>query len=131
MPKINSVLGPLDTADMGFTLSHEHVLVSSAGIQQIYPEFIPRDAIIERGINDLKIARAEGVRTIIDVTTIDLGRDIRMLEDVSRGSGVNIIAATGTWRDIPRVFWEASPDAIAALYIREIEQGMACYDHPD
>ena len=124
MPKINSVLGPLDTADMGFTLSHEHVLVSSAGIQQIYPEFIPRDAIIERGINDLKVAHAEDIRTIIDVTTIDLGRDIRMLEDVSRGSGVNIIAATGTWRDIPRVFWEASPDAIAALYIREIEQGI-------
>ena len=124
MPKINSVLGPLDTADMGFTLSHEHVLVSSAGIQQIYPEFIPRDAIIERGINDLKVAHAEGVQTIIDVTTIDLGRDIRMLEDVSRGSGVNIIAATGTWRDIPRVFWEASPDTIAPLYIREIEQGI-------
>ena len=124
MATINSVLGPLDTADMGFTLAHEHVLVSSAGIQQVYPEFIPRDAIIERAIQDLSAARAEGVRTIIDVTTIDLGRDIRMLEDVSRGSGVNIIAATGTWRDIPRVFWEASPDSIAALYIREIEQGI-------
>ncbi len=124
MPTINSVLGPMNTADMGFTLSHEHVLVSSAGIQQIYPEFIPRDPIIERGIRDLAAAKAEGVQTIIDVTTIDLGRDIRMLEDVSRGSGVNIIAATGTWRDIPRVFWEASPDSIAALYIREIEQGI-------
>ncbi len=124
MPKVNSVLGPLDTADMGFTLSHEHVLVSSAGIQQIYPEFIPRNPIIERGIRDLAAAKAEGVQTIIDVTTIDLGRDIRMLEDVSRGSGVNIVAATGTWRDIPRVFWEASPDSIAALYIREIQQGI-------
>ena len=124
MVKINSVLGPLDTDDLGFTLAHEHVLVSSAGIQQIYPEFIPRDLIIERAIRDLSAARAEGVDTIIDVTTIDLGRDIRMLEEVSRGSGVNIVAATGTWRDIPRVFWEAEPDAIAALYIREIEQGI-------
>ena len=124
MATINSVLGPMDTADMGFTLSHEHVLVSSAGIQQIYPEFIDRDGTIARGIADLKAAHAEGLRTIIDVTTIDLGRDIRMLEEVSRGSGVNIICATGTWRDIPRVFWTATPDDIAPLYIREIQQGI-------
>ena len=124
MATINSVLGPMDTADMGFTLSHEHVLVSSAGIQQIYPEFIDRDGTIARGIDDLKAAHAEGLRTIIDVTTLDLGRDIRMLEEVSRGSGVNIICATGTWRDIPRVFWTATPDDIAPLYIREIQQGI-------
>ena len=124
MAIINSVLGPMDTADMGFTLSHEHVLVSSAGIQQIYPEFIDRDGTIARGIADLKAAHSEGLRTIIDVTTIDLGRDIRMLEEVSRGSGVNIICATGTWRDIPRVFWTATPDDIAPLYIREIQQGI-------
>lgn len=124
MAIINSVLGPMDTADMGFTLSHEHVLVSSAGIQQIYPEFIDRAGTIARGIADLKAAHAEGLRTIIDVTTIDLGRDIRMLEEVSRGSGVNIICATGTWRDIPRVFWTATPDDIAPLYIREIQQGI-------
>ena len=124
MAIINSVLGPMDTADMGFTLSHEHVLVSSAGIQQIYPEFIDRAGTIARGIADLTAAHAEGLRTIVDVTTIDLGRDIRMLEEVSRGSGVNIICATGTWRDIPRVFWTATPDDIAPLYIREIQQGI-------
>ena len=124
MATINSVLGPMDTADMGFTLSHEHVIVSSAGIQYVYPEFIDREGTIERAIAQLSEARAEGLRTIIDVTTIDLGRDIRMLEHVSRESGVNVICATGTWRDIPRVFWTASPegDMIAPLYTREIVQ---------
>ena len=37
---------------------------------------------------------------------------------------MNIICATGTWRDIPRVFWTATPDDIAPLYIREIEEGI-------
>ena len=124
MTEINSVLGPMDTADLGFTLSHEHVIVSSAGIQYVYPEFIDRAGSIERGIADLGQAYSEGLRTIIDVTTIDLGRDIRMLEQVSRESGVNIICATGTWRDIPRVFWTSTPDMIAPLYIREIEEGI-------
>lgn len=124
MATINSVLGPMDTADMGFTLSHEHVITSSASIQQLYPEFIDRDGTIARAIHDLTEAYNEGLRTIIDVTTIDLGRDIRMLEQVSRETGVNIICATGVWRDIPRVFWTASPDAIAPLFIREIEEGI-------
>ena len=124
MATINSVLGPMDTADLGFTLSHEHVIVSSAGIQYVYPEFIDRAGSIECGIADLGEAYSEGLRTIIDVTTIDLGRDIRMLEQVSRESGVNIICATGTWRDIPRVFWTSTPDMIAPLYIREIEEGI-------
>ena len=124
MATINSVLGPMDTADLGFTLSHEHVIVTSAGIQYVYPEFIDRDGTIERGIASLSEAYSEGLRTIIDVSTIDLGRDIRLLEEVSRESGVNIICATGTWRDIPRVFWTASPDVVAGLYRREIEVGI-------
>ena len=124
MATINSVLGPMDTSDMGFTLSHEHVLVSSAGIQYVYPEFIDREGTIDRAVAELKQAHGEGLRTIIDVTTIDLGRDIRMLEQVSRESGVSIICATGTWRDIPRVFWSATPDMIAPLYIREIQEGI-------
>ncbi len=121
---INTVLGQIDTNILGFTLSHEHVLVSSAGIQQIYPEFIDRQATINDAISHLRDAYSEGLRTIIDLTTIDLGRDIRLLEQVSRESGVNIICATGTWRDIPRVFWGASPDDVAPLYVREIEDGI-------
>jgi len=124
MATINSVLGPLDTADLGFTLSHEHVQVASAGIQQVFPEFLDREGTVEAGVARLAEARVEGVRTIIDLTTIDIGRDIRMLEEVSRRSGMQIIAATGCWRDIPRVFWQASPDTIANLFTREIEVGI-------
>ena len=124
MAQISSVLGPLDTADLGFTLSHEHVSVTSAGIQQVYPEFIDRAGTIKRAVADLTTARGEGLGTMVDVTTIDLGRDVRLLEQVSRESGVNIICATGAWRDIPRVFHTASPDHIAPLYIREIEEGI-------
>ena len=124
MATINSVLGPLDTANLGFTLSHEHVLTASAGIQQTFPEFIDRQGTIEAGVTQLRQVYAEGVRTMVDVTTMDLGRDIRLLEEVSRRSGVQIIAATGIWRDIPRVFWGATPDMIAPLFIREIQEGI-------
>ena len=124
MAIINSVLGPLDTADLGFTLSHEHVLNSSAGIPQVYPEFVDVEETVKTGVAELKQAFADGLRTIVDVTTFDLGRDIRLMERVSLESGVQIICATGTWRDIPRAFWHATPDMIAPLYIREIQDGI-------
>ena len=124
MVRIQSVLGPIDSSDLGFTLSHEHVVVSSAGIPHIYPEFIRREESITEGIKQLREAKNEGLNSIIDVSTIDLGRDIRLIEQVSRESGINIICATGTWRDIPRAFWNATPDSVAKLYKREIEVGI-------
>lgn len=124
MAMINSVLGPLDTADLGFTLCHEHILETSAGIPQVYPELVDLEESATKAVADFRLAYSEGVRTIVDVTTIDLGRDIRYLERVSRESGVQIICATGIWLDIPRVFWNMTPDALAPLFIREIQEGI-------
>jgi phosphotriesterase-related protein len=122
---INSVLGPLEVANLGFTLTHEHVFTASAGILQTYPElFGDFQTLTDQVIATLSEAREGGVRTLIELSTLDLGRDIRFLADMSRRTGVNIIAATGIWRDIPRALWNRSPDEIAALFVREIEQGI-------
>lgn len=125
MVTVNSVLGPLDTAELGFTLTHEHVVTSSAGLLRTYPELYGDfDRLTEQAAATLTEAREGGVRTIVDLTTLDLGRDIRFLEGLSRRTGVNIIAATGIWRDIPRALWNRQPDEIAALFARELEQGI-------
>lgn len=125
MATVNSVLGPLDTADLGFTLTHEHIFTASAGIQQTFPElFGDFDKLTEQAVATINEAKEGGVRTIIDLSTMDLGRDIRFVAEMSRRTGVNIIAATGIWRDIPRTLWTRSPDEIAALFVREIEVGI-------
>ncbi|MBI4305816.1 MAG: hypothetical protein HY678_05805 [Chloroflexi bacterium] len=123
MSNVMTVLGPIDTARMGFTLVHEHILVTSAGLKDTYPP-IPRQAAIDEGIHRLKEAKAEGISTIVDLTTMDLGRDVRVIEAVSRASGVNVICATGTWLEIPRAFRMADPDDIARLYVREMREGI-------
>ena len=125
MATVNSVLGPLDTADLGFTLTHEHIFTASAGIQQTFPElFGDFDKLREQAAWSLNEAREGGVKTIVDLSTMDLGRDIRFIKEMSERTGVQIIAATGIWRDIPRALWLRSPDEIAALFIREIEVGI-------
>ncbi len=124
MPAVNTVLGTVEAADLGYTLSHEHVGTNAAGLRHTYPDFIDRDGIIEQSVAALKSARAEGLRTIVDVSTFDLGRDISMIAEVSRQSGVNILLATGNHLAVPRPFGDVPPDVIAPLYVREIEEGI-------
>lgn len=124
MAAVNTVLGPIKPGELGATLTHEHILISSAGTRYTYPELIDREAIIKMASTDLAIAREEGVDTIVDVTTMDMGRDVTLLENISYASGVHIICATGSWLDIPRDLASLSEDTIAKLWIREIEKGI-------
>jgi len=125
METVNSVLGPLDTSQLGFTLTHEHVAISSAGILQTYPELYgDLHRLTEIAVETLTEARDGGVQTIVDLSTMDLGRNVSLLAEVSRRTGVNIICATGIWRDIPRALWSRSPDEIASVFVREIEAGI-------
>src|SRR5436190_8847862 len=72
MSSVNSVLGPLDVADLGFTLTHEHLFTASAGIQQTFPElFGDFQVLTNEVVSALSEARDGGVRTIIEVSTMD------------------------------------------------------------
>ena len=127
MATINSVLGPIDTADLGFTLSHEHLLVDPYGYFSDYPELFGPNAR-ERIINDLIRAKEAGIDTVVDATTCDLGRDIELLREASFKSKVNIIATTGWHLNIPYFFARISADKMAEWFVREIEEGIAGTD---
>jgi phosphotriesterase-related protein len=120
---INSVLGPLDTTKLGVTLSHEHVFSSSPGIPQEYPELLDDD-YMDSILKGLKEARAGGINSLVDATTLDLGRDVKTLAEASRRSGVNIIACSGWWTEKLRFLYGMSPDRLARGFAREIKQGI-------
>ena len=124
MTAVNTVLGPVDSADLGFTLSHEHITLGAAGTAATYPGFQDMEAIADAATAALTEAYEGGVRAIIDVTTLDLGRDVAMMQEVSRRSGVHVIGCTGNHLAIPRIFWGAPVDRVAALFIKEIEEGV-------
>jgi len=124
MPTIETVLGPIDDAALGFTLSHEHVLVAMGEDNHHYPWLFDWERTRANTVRELSEAKAGGVDTIIDLTTPDLGRDVEFVRDVASDSGVNIVAATGIWRDVPRSFWERGIDRIADIFVREIETGI-------
>lgn len=122
---VQTVRGPIDAATLGFTLPHEHILASSAGFWQNWPEFFGgRTQFIDKVVGKLKEAREGGVDTIVDVTPADIGRDIRLLEEVSRKSGIQIVAATGHWL-VPSLSMAArSTEELTEFFSLEIERGI-------
>jgi phosphotriesterase-related protein len=120
---VNSVLGPLDTRDLGFTLMHEHVM-SQGPVAQNFPELFG-EGFMDRIINGVTEAKKEGIDTIVDATTYDLGRDVSVLADIARRTNVNIIACTGWWMNLPEYIAGTSPDLYAGLFVREIQEGIA------
>jgi phosphotriesterase-related protein len=123
MSLINSVLGPLDTNALGFTLMHEHV-ISQGFVAQNYPELFD-DHFMDKIIAGISESKKGGVDTIIDATTFDLGRDAAALAEISRRTKVNIIACTGWWMNTPQYIGGTSPDVYADLFVREIQEGIA------
>ncbi len=121
---INTVTGSVRPCDLGATMAHEHVLLTSAGINRTFPELAERERTREKAIAQLTAASEGGLDAIIDVTPMDLGRDIDLLREVSEASGVRIVASTGVWFDVPRIFWSMKPGEIAPLFVREILVGI-------
>ena len=124
MTQINAVLGSIDIESLGYTLVHEHILSTSAGLQSTYPEFINRQATIDLAVKHLQECYKEGIRTLVDMAPFDLGRDIHALVEVSQKSGVQIVTTTGCWLNFPREFSLATPETLAPLFIKEITEGI-------
>ncbi|MBI5949627.1 MAG: phosphotriesterase-related protein [Chloroflexi bacterium] len=124
MATVETVLGPIDAAKLGVTLSHEHVIVGMGEDNHHYPWRFDWPATRANAIRELREAKAGGVDTVIDLTTPDLGRDVEFVRDVSRESGMNVVAATGIWRDVPRSFWARDLDSIADIFVHEITTGI-------
>ncbi len=123
MSAINSVTGPISPDDLGFTLMHEHVMVSAPGMYRSYPGLMGPNRE-QRAIECLKKAKAGGIDTIVDATTFDLGRDPDLLHTVSEASGVNIVNVTGWWLDVPRFIRNVSPNQMAREFVRDLEEGF-------
>src|SRR6185295_16246561 len=120
MAKINGVLGPIDTADLGFTLMHEHVLVANWSMRQAFgSRWLDRDAHVRHATGEARAARERGVRSIVDLTPINLGRDIDMIRAVAEHAEVQFIAATGFyWVEEPWLQgWEA--DRLVEVLIKD------------
>jgi len=126
MRTIPTVLGPVSADQLGWILPHEHVVCSSAGIWESYPELLGDPLELEsRSVSSLSALLGTKFRTIVDLTTHDLGRNIDFMRRVAMQSDINIIAATGCWLDAPRSFYRRTPEEVAGIFIKDLTEGLA------
>src|SRR4051794_12807370 len=103
---------------------HEHVAATSAGSIRSWPELYGGlDALIDLAVRDMRNAKAAGITTVVDATTFDLGRDIGLIAEVARRSGMQIVASSGHWLLPVPTMANRTADQLAALFIRELEAG--------
>ena len=75
-----TVLGPLDASKLGFTLPHEHVAEGEYYLSKWPKAWGGRAEFVAKAVEKLKLVRAAGISTIVDLTPYDVWRDIRFLE---------------------------------------------------
>lgn len=124
---VETVLGPIDASKLGFTLPHEHIADAPNDLSKWPMAWGSRPEFVAKAVEKLKLVRAAGVSTIVDLSPYDVWRDIRFLEEVSRKSGLNMIACTGQ-RFFPPISHVSMPartiKGLTEFFKKEIEHGI-------
>jgi phosphotriesterase-related protein len=121
---MTTVENAIATAELGPTLMHEHIVTRSPGVQENWPHLWDRPEILAIAEKKMADLYARGIRTIVDLTTVDLGRDIGLIVEVARRCRIHVIVATGVWWMPQRYFTAHGIDHVAGLFVRDIREGI-------
>ncbi|NHJ33148.1 MAG: phosphotriesterase, partial [Asgard group archaeon] len=127
---INTVLGAISKDDLGVTLMHEHILVDLNGINMIKKTYTTEE-VVDCVLPFLIDVKKKGCSTIVEATPNGLGRDLDVLIQCAKKSGLNIITCTGAWdgfnvrgKCVPNELKEKTIDEIASIWIKEFNEGI-------
>ena len=131
MPFARTVLGDIDPSELGVIDAHEHIIIAGGRPGEMSADFVLADT--DKAVDELARAKARGLRTVVDAMPIGLGRDAAMLADVSRRSGVHVIAPTGIHTPVWYVdlHWShhLSAEQMAGLMIADVTEGIDRFDY--
>jgi phosphotriesterase-related protein len=131
--RINTVTGTIGVDELGRTLAHEHLLIGYPGWEADTIRKGPdRAEAMARCLDRVAEMKAHGVRSMIDPCPNDLGRDVEFMADVAARTGLQIICATGLYKEDEggAPYWKfrarfgGSAESIAELFIRELTDGI-------
>lgn len=131
MSFVRTVLGDVAPSSLGATYAHEHVIIDVGPLTERDPDWRLDSA--DDAVRELGPARALGLGTVVDTLPCALGRDPRKLGEVSRRSGVHVVASTGL--HVADLYgpdhWSATAaeDELARLFMADIEEGIDDHDH--
>jgi phosphotriesterase-related protein len=129
LPKVRTVTGLVDAGALGWTLTHEHVLVDFIGAERTGYHRWDRAEVVDVVLPRLLEAKARGVRTLVECTPAYIGRDPVLLRELSERAEMYLITNTGYYgaagnKFLPGHAYTGSADQLAERWIRETERGI-------
>lgn len=122
--KINSVRGAIDSSELGFTLMHEHLVSIDNNMRITFDDWLDEDRVIEDFVKLMEPCKKDGMKTFVEASPINLGRDVKLIRRAAEAADINILVCTGLyWVEDP---WynDVDPDILAGYLLREIENGI-------
>jgi phosphotriesterase-related protein len=126
MAIVETVNGPVDVEQLGVTLVHEHFRATDEAVRMQFPHLYDEQREWLAALSDANAIRGHGVQTVVEPSAMFLTRDASFSKRVADESGLNVILATGvyTYDYLPQVLRNRDEDAIAAIFVHEIEHGI-------
>jgi phosphotriesterase-related protein len=126
MSTVQTVTGAIEAEALGRTLIHEHVRFHDEGVADQWPAYYDFGAELEAAVEQVRAVQGHGAKTIVDPTAMFGGRSARFMREVAERTGIQIVACTGiyTYDYLPHYFMSRDADAIADMFVHDIEQGI-------
>lgn len=127
MPILRTVLGDIPADQMGLTYAHQYIVIGYAGARQEMGDRFDRESVLTEICDDLgKAVEKHGVRTIVDVTPLEAGRDVDLLHGVAERLNINVVASTGFFAQLNGLpfYWRfVDVEKYEERMIRDITEG--------
>ena len=125
--RVQTVRGPIDPADLGWVLPHEHTAIALWHVQNRWDYWeLRRDEPVI--VEELAAFRAAGGGTVVDLTLSGVGRDPGWLVGLSEATGLNVVMGAGWYRDAyypaEALIDRRSVDSLADEIVREATEGV-------
>jgi len=152
--KVHTVLGPIEPQALGITLAHEHLLITQRESRFVEPREASKRAFAHRPftaelradvlqdfnlnldnivlddpaliVSELAPFRRSGGKTIVDLSSLGIGRDPEGLREISAESGVQVVMGCGYYIDKthPVELADRDEESLAEEMEREIFDGV-------
>lgn len=126
---VQTVLGPVDVAQLGTVLMHEHVLVDFVGAEKVSASRYDAAEVFRAALPKLREVKQRGCTTLVECTPAYLGRDPVLLRRLAEAAGMHIITNTGYYcagkgKFVPAQAFKQSAEQIAAVWMGEARDGI-------
>jgi phosphotriesterase-related protein len=121
--KVMTVLGPVAPENLGIVLPHEHLLNEAYAMFPSYDSTMEDEDLITREACEFKTA---GGRTLVELTTIGIGRNPAGLVRLARATGLQIVMGCGWYREkvYPDYIFEKTTNQLADMLVKDITEGV-------